>query len=135
LFLRMNAHFSEDIVHEKIILPRDSVIGALKHPILHHSYKDLTHVLYKMNKYSSYSAKTRLASKKKISLTRTVLGSLWMFLRCYVLQRGFLDGKAGFLLALFQAEGSFYRGLKQIYKDVDIEGLPSLSGTQKEELF
>jgi hypothetical protein len=35
-----------------------------------------------------------------------------MFFRVYVLQRGFLDGRAGFLLAVANAEGTYYRYMK-----------------------
>ena len=37
---------------------------------------------------------------------------LWAFLRTYLLQRGFLDGRMGFALAVSNAEGTYYRYLK-----------------------
>lgn len=124
LFKRVNARYSNDIVHEKIILSPESRIGRIKHSICHHSFKDLSHALYKLNKYSSYSAKIRLNSKKKPSFYMALLSTSWMFLRCYILQRGFLDGKAGFLFAAYNAQGTFYRGMKQLYPDVNIDKLP-----------
>jgi glycosyltransferase involved in cell wall biosynthesis len=126
LFKRANAHFSPDIVHEKIILPKNARIGKLKNPIMHHSFKDVSHVLYKMNKYSSYSAKTYIAKKRNSSFSKTLTSTSWMFFRCYILQRGFLDGKVGFLFAVFNAQSAFYRGVKQLYQDSDIEQLPNL---------
>lgn len=126
LFKRENAVFSNDIIHEKIVLPPNARIGKINAPIWHHSYKDLSHVLYKLNKYSSYSAKIRIAEKKKPNLLKVFLATGWMFGRCYILQRGFLDGKLGLLFAIFSAQGTFYRGLKQIYQDSDINELPKL---------
>ena len=117
LFKRLGARFSNDLVHEKILLPENSQLGRLKNPILHHSFRDVSHALAKMNLYSSYSARIRIDAKKRHTLTQTVLSSLWMFFRCYILQRGFLDGKPGLVLALFQAQGSWYRGIKQLYRD------------------
>jgi hypothetical protein len=38
--------------------------------------------------------------------------ALWAFLRGYVLRRGFLDGRLGLVLALYVAEGIYYRYLK-----------------------
>ena len=35
-----------------------------------------------------------------------------MFFRVYLLKRGFLDGKEGFLLAVLNAEGSFHKHAK-----------------------
>lgn len=126
LFKRANASYSNDIVHEKIQLPPNIKIAKLKNAIMHHSYQDVSHVLYKLNKYSSYSAKIRIESKKSIGFGRTIMNTAWMFFRCFVLQRGFLDGRLGFLFALFSAQGAFYRGIKQIYSDVNINQLPKL---------
>lgn len=126
LFKRTNAVFSQDIVHEKIILPSPVKIGRLQQAIMHHSFQDISHVLDKINKYSSYSAKIRLESNKSIGLVRTLMNSFWMFFRCFLLQGGFLDGRAGFLFAVFGAQGAFYRGIKQIYHDVHIHKLPKV---------
>jgi len=117
LFKRKGASYSEDIVHEKIKLPMDARVAKLRHPILHHSFQDVSHALYKMNRYSSYSAKIRIKNKKNIGLSKTLLGTGWMFFRCYFLQRGFLDGKEGLLFSFLSAQGTFYRGIKQIYCD------------------
>lgn len=124
LFKRAMARYSEDIVHEKIILSPKARISQIKKAISHHSFQDLSHALYKLNKYSSYSAKIRIESQKRPSFTKTLLSSGWMFVRCYILQRGFLDGKVGFLFAAYNSQGAFYRGLKQIYRDVDLNKLP-----------
>jgi glycosyltransferase involved in cell wall biosynthesis len=117
LFKRAQAAFSDDLVHEKILLPQNARIKKLKNPILHHSFHDVSHALYKMNRYSSLSASIRKKSKKSATFFGVMASSGWMFFRCYFLQRGFLDGKAGFLFATLAAQGSFYRGIKQLYPD------------------
>lgn len=116
-FRREGAAFSDDVVHEKIILPKHARIQQIKTPIYHDSFLDLSHAIQKMNKYSSYSAKIRLDEKRETTFSRSFYAAFWMFLRCYVFQRGFLDGKAGLILAVLSAQGSFYRGMKQIYPD------------------
>jgi hypothetical protein len=37
---------------------------------------------------------------------------LWTFFRTYLLRAGFLDGREGFLLAVANAEGTYYRYMK-----------------------
>jgi len=37
---------------------------------------------------------------------------VWTFIRTYFLRAGFLDGKEGFMLAISNAEGTYYRYLK-----------------------
>lgn len=117
LFKRVNARYSQDIVHEKILIPETYRIAQLQQAIKHHSFRDLSHALFKMNRYSSYSAKIRLEEGKQVGFAKTLLATAWMFFRCYFLQRGFLDGKAGLIFAALNAQGTFYRGLKQIYPD------------------
>lgn len=134
LFKRANAFYSRDIVHEKVMMSPESRIGKMEHAIMHHSYRDLSHVLYKLNKYSSYSAKIRIESNKKAGFIRTLISTGWMFGRCFVLQRGFLDGRLGLLFALFQAQGTFYRGMKQIYRDRNLNQLPNLN-TNNEDIL
>ena len=128
LFKREGARYSNDIVHEKIILPPNSRVAQLSTPIMHHSYRDVSHALYKMNRYSSYSAKIRMKKNSAPGFAGVLLSTSWMFFRCFLLQRGFLDGKAGFLLAVFNAQGTFYRGIKQIYPDARIDNLPDING-------
>ncbi|MDF1646132.1 MAG: glycosyltransferase family 2 protein [Legionellaceae bacterium] len=119
-FKRAGAQFSDDIVHEKIVLPENARIQQLKTPILHDSFLDISHAIQKMDKYSSYSAKIRIDEKRHAGFLQSFCGAFWMFLRCYILQRGFLDGRAGLMLATLNAQGSFYRGIKQIYRDKSV---------------
>lgn len=118
LFRRAQAAYSKDIVHEKILLPAGSQIGQLRHALRHDSFRDVHHALNKINQYSSYSAKIKRESgKKPPGMPWIIASTFWMFCRCYLLQRGFLDGTMGFLFSVFQAQGTFYRGVKQRYPD------------------
>lgn len=132
LFKRAKAVYSNDIIHEKVLLSPQSRIAKIKNAIMHHSYRDVSHALYKINKYSSYSAKIRIEEHNKIGFIRILMSSSWMFGRCFILQRGFLDGKLGFLFALFSAQGTFYRGIKQIYQDRNINKLPNITKSNKD---
>lgn len=123
LFKREGANYCDSIVHEKIILKPDARIGKINSPILHQSFQDLSHALYKLNRYSSYSARIRLEQGKSSNCFAALLASSWMFFRCYVLQRGILDGQIGLLFALFNAQAAFYRRMKLIYPDISIADL------------
>lgn len=117
LFKREGVRYSHDIVHEKVVLPETARVGKLSKPIMHHSFQDVSHALYKINRYSSYSATVRLQKNQAPSFIRVLFSTAWMFFRCFTLQRGFMDGKAGFMMAVFKAQGTFYRGIKQLYPD------------------
>lgn len=134
LFKRKGARYSEDIVHEKIMLAGGTKIEQFKNPLIHHSYRDLTHALHKINVYSSYSAKIRIQEGRKTNFIKVGMGTGWMFFRTYILQRGFLDGYNGLIFALLNTMGTLFRGLKQIYPDRHLRDLPVVSKETKEAL-
>jgi hypothetical protein len=86
--------------------------GTLKEPIVHYSYRDMDSVLEKLNRYSRASARDMTAAGRKGSLSRAIASGLWAFFRTYVLRLGFLDGRWGFMLAVSNAEGTYYRYVK-----------------------
>lgn len=121
LYKREGARYTDNIIHEEVLVPAIARIGKLKQPLLHYSFKDFSHALYKMNTYSSSSAKMRMSKNRRTSFLKTLFGSWWMFMRCYFIQGGFLEGRHGFLLAVLSAEGSLYRGVKILYRDRESE--------------
>ena len=90
-------------------------VGKLQHPILHYPFPTLEKVLSKMNQYSSGGAALKAAMGQKSSLGKAIGHGLWAFFRGYFLRAGFLDGREGFLLAVSNAEGAYYRYLKLLY--------------------
>ena len=65
-----------------------------------------------MNSYSTASAKMLAEEKQQAGLCKAVMHGMWTFIRTYFLRAGFLDGKEGFMLAISNAEGTYYRYLK-----------------------
>jgi glycosyltransferase involved in cell wall biosynthesis len=110
LFPRGKATFSDDLVHERVVF--DGKVKQLKHSITHLSYEDLDEVLDKVNRYSTAGARMLFEKGKPGSLTKAILHGLWAFIRTYVVKRGFLDGKMGLILAISNAETTYYRYLK-----------------------
>jgi len=56
-----------------------------------------------------------LVHETRGSLRQAIGHGTWAFFRTYVLRRGFLDGREGFLLAVANAEVAFYRYVKLLY--------------------
>lgn len=110
LFRRELGEFSNAVVHEIVIV--NGKIGKLNSPILHDSYKDLAEVLRKMDSYSTLGAKQLFEKGVKSSISKAILKGFWTFFRTYVLQRGFLDGSHGFMLAIYNSETTYYKYLK-----------------------
>jgi glycosyltransferase involved in cell wall biosynthesis len=110
LFRRETARFSDALVHEKLIV--NGAVGTLAQPILHESVTELDQMLVKMNAYSTASAAMLHARGRTASLATALWHGGWTFFRTYVLRAGFLDGREGLMLAIANAEGSYYRYLK-----------------------
>ena len=110
LFRRDAARFSDDLVHERLVF--DGKAAQLEGKLMHYSYEDFETVLRKLNAYSSAGARQRLASGARGGLGKAIARGSWAFVRTYVLRRGFLDGRAGFMIAVFNAQTVYYRFLK-----------------------
>ena len=110
LFRRGSARFSDDAVHEHVIV--DGNTGTLREPLMHETFVDLDDMLGKMNSYSTLAANRLRQDGKSAGLTKAVLRALWAFVRTYFLRAGFLDGREGFMLAVATAEGTYYRYAK-----------------------
>ena len=110
LFRRESARFSEDHMHDRLVV--NGTTGRLKNHLLHEAITDLDQMIAKMNSYSSMSADMLQRQGRRASLATAMLHGGWAFVRTYFLRLGFLDGRAGFMLAVANAEGSYYRYLK-----------------------
>ena len=110
LFRRGHGRFTADLVHERVIV--EGRIGRLEGDLLHHTMPSLEDALDKMNRYTTGRARDRVNTGGRGSLGGALGHGLWAFLRSYVLKRGFLDGRLGFVLAVYIAEGTYYPYLK-----------------------
>jgi glycosyltransferase involved in cell wall biosynthesis len=110
LFLRGSAHFSDDLVHERLLVSGHS--RRLRHHLIHYSFRDFSQVLQKLDRYSTASAQQAFARGKRATLGSALIHGAWAFVRTYLLKAGFLDGAQGFALAMSNAEGTYYKYLK-----------------------
>ena len=112
LFKRGSAQFSNNLVHESLTF--NTASSSLKQPILHLSYKNLDEVLDKMHRYAMLGAAELHAKNKRTTLLGAVGHGIWAFIRTYIIRLGFLDGALGFMLAINNAETTYYKYL-QLY--------------------
>ncbi|MFZ9151470.1 MAG: glycosyltransferase family 2 protein [Burkholderiales bacterium] len=110
LFRRDAARFSDDRAHERLLV--EGVTRKLKQPLMHEAISTMDQMLGKMNLYSTASARMLHERGRKASLATAVFHGSWAFFRTYILRLGFLDGREGFILAVANAEGSYYRYVK-----------------------
>jgi len=112
LFRRATARFATTLqfeerpVHETIAF--DGKTATLDHDLIHHAYPTLENYLEHMDRYSTLGSEL-LVGAGKVSrswpafLCNVLLIPKLTFLWNYVLRLGFLDGREGLLLHLYQA--------------------------------
>jgi glycosyltransferase involved in cell wall biosynthesis len=110
LYNRKTTCFSDAQVHEKVITAPCSVT-PLRAPLLHTPYRSMDDFLSKMQHYSTLFAEQH-AGKKKSSVTKALLHSWSAFFKSYILKRGFLGGKEGFIISMYNAHTAFYKYVK-----------------------
>lgn len=117
LFRKGVLNFLDDPVHERYEVYSSKECGYFKNAIYQIPYKSLEEILYKINRYSTLGAKKLSQSGEKPGKLKAIGHALWAFIQNYILKLGFLDGWPGFLLALSNFEGTFYKYAKLYEKD------------------
>lgn len=107
LFDRRQANWSDDAVHEKVIV--NGQTATLAGDLLHDSAEDIGTYLNKQNRYTDIQADILFAAGKRATPLKLIGSPFARFLKFYVLKRGFLDGPAGFAHI---AIGSFFAFIK-----------------------
>lgn len=113
LVWRDGSSFSPDQVHERLN-PPDGEITTLKGRLLHYTHRDFGHALNKSSDYAWLGSQKYFNKGRRCnSLLSATLRGFWTFILIYFLRRGFLDGSAGYLMAVSYAQNNYnkYAGL------------------------
>ena len=110
LFDRRHARWSDDPVHERVIV--DGTTSTLDGDLAHESAESLDAYMAKQNRYTTLQAQTMHAKGRRASIAKLVLSPLVRFVRFYVLRLGFLDGIAGLVHIVIGCETSFLKQAK-----------------------
>ncbi len=106
---REEARFLAATVHERLVV--DGEVGSLGEPMVHYSYRSIDDVLAKLRRYALASAEARRRAGVKGGLGAATARSLFAFAKAYFLQLGLLDGRRGFVAAVFRSQETFWRYL------------------------
>lgn len=107
---RGRARWTDDLVHPRPVC--DGPVARLRTPLIHHPVRRIEDAMSRMDRYSTAGAQMLIAKGRRVSFMTGIWHGLFAFIKAYVLRAGFLDGREGFLLAVLQAEGTYYRYMK-----------------------
>ena len=109
LYRKDFARYGDQLVHEKVELPANANIQKLQGDLLHYTYRNIHHYLVKSAGYAKAWADQREKAGKKATLWQGISHAVGCFVKMYVIRLGFLDGKAGLLLAILSAHSTFVK--------------------------
>jgi glycosyltransferase involved in cell wall biosynthesis len=110
LFRKGKGRMTPAMVHESV-----EVEGPVEHldcPIVHYTESRLSHILIKIDQYSTIGAEEAFKEGKTASIWSAVLRAKLAFLHNYILRCGFLDGSPGLTLAITDAINKFSKYAK-----------------------
>ncbi|EDP6265747.1 glycosyltransferase [Campylobacter jejuni] len=110
IFNKNFTRFNDNLVHESLVLPSNVKKIHLKNGLRHYAFRDISHLIDKMQYYSSLWAKQNI--HKKSGVLKANLRAFWTFFRNYFLKNGFLYGYKGFIISVCNALGTFFKYMK-----------------------
>lgn len=98
LFNRRCANFSTAVVHESV--QTAGPIATWPGSIIHYSFAHYADVFARCGKYAHIKTQRLRDNGRRAHAVTLLLRGIWGFSRSYIFKRGFLDGRAGFMVAL-----------------------------------
>ena len=112
LFNRMNARWSDDLVHEKVLYAVTP--GTLQGDLMHDSSDDLTAYLDRQNRYTTLAARQAYELGRSAGFFHLLLSPVVRFFKFYVFRLGFLDGMPGLVHISIGCMNSYLKYAKLI---------------------
>ncbi len=110
IFNKNHTRFNNNIVHESVIIQKDSIVKKLDQGLRHYAFRDINHLIDKLQYYSTLWAEQN--THKSSSPLKSTLRSIWSFLNNYLFKKGILYGYEGFVISVCNALGVFFKYMK-----------------------
>lgn len=111
-FDRKKALWKDRLIHESVEMMAGASTANLDNNLLHYSVENAAHH-HRMigERYAPLAAQQMLSEGRTSSFLKTALAAPAAFIRSYILKLGFLDGFAGFSIAMFASHHAFLKYL------------------------
>jgi glycosyltransferase involved in cell wall biosynthesis len=101
LYDRRRARWAGQYVHESVT--PDGPVGTLRGELLHHPYRDISHHLQTIDRYTTLAARQAAEQGRHASALDVLVRPVLAFLRNYVVRLGFRDGGVGLVVSLLNS--------------------------------
>lgn len=102
---RRKARWDEPEIHESWVVKGE--VLYLQHPLEHFSFpRQRAHILKNVD-YAEYQRRKAIRNHTPFKLQKLIFKPFWKFFDMYFLRAGFMDGLAGFIIAIHSAYAMF----------------------------
>jgi glycosyltransferase involved in cell wall biosynthesis len=119
LFSKQNSKWNAEMVHEEIIHNKNEPTKFLHGDLYHYSYYSQDDHWKKAVKYSLLTAEKFYKKGRKTWFLEPLTSAIARFFAMYFIKLGFLDGRAGLVIAWISAKANYvkYASLMQLQKN------------------
>jgi len=107
LFLKNKASFNNARIHDSLQV--NGTAGWLLHPLIHESFFTADDFLERARHYAIHQGREMFENGRKATALTAFWRAIFTFFKTFVLRAGFLDGRAGFLVANYNTTLAFYK--------------------------
>lgn len=118
LVKKNNARWKGVNPHDRLEMNANEETGWLSGDLLHYSYYTKEDHLRQIEYFGDIAARELFLQGGKSSWVKIILKTIAQFIKSFVIKRGFLDGKTGFVISRLSAYATFrkYIKLKKLYE-------------------
>lgn len=116
LYSTFLTQYNNALVHEKIEVPEGIKTIHLKGDLFHYTYHDIGNYLEKSIKYAKAWAEQQQSKGRNAGIFEGTAHALGRFFKMYLIDRGFMDGKQGLLLAVLSGFSTFIKYAELWYR-------------------
>jgi glycosyltransferase involved in cell wall biosynthesis len=120
LYDRRAGRWNGRVVHESVAL--DGEPGLLRHDLQHYPYRDISHHLATIDRYTALAAQQNRADRRGATLAGIALHPPFAFFRNYVLRGGFRLGGTGLIVSVLNSYYVFLKLAKT--RELGMPGVP-----------
>lgn len=110
LYDRRAARWSDRLVHESVVV--DGAVGRLRGELEHHAYRDVSHHLQTIDRYTTLAARQMRREGRRAVWIDLAVRPPAAFVRNYVLRGGLRDGARGLIVSMLNAGYVFLKFAK-----------------------
>jgi glycosyltransferase involved in cell wall biosynthesis len=107
-FHRDKCRYNDKQVHEEI-QTEGIRVSRLSAKMTHNTYKNMSHYLDKVRRYAKWSAQDYAVKTPTVTAFHLVIKPFFRFIKHYVFQQGFRDGRLGLIISAILAWSVFLR--------------------------